>query len=240
MLFPTTRGRGADPNPQPYTTRLASAHTDIWPLGDSITYGSGTIPATGYRKPLWIWLTGSPRFYDVNIVGSANTGDSSGFDQDHNGHPGATIADTAARITTEFPGHVPHVDLCILLIGTNNMGYPGSGVAANYDSTTTPAAYAALLAQLGAAIGINNRILVSTLPRGQDAGLDANVLDFNSKLPAIWTAYDATHPHLIRADIATALGAWSGTNYADGVHPNTVGYPLLTGAWEAALAAPPT
>ncbi len=58
------------------------------------------------------------------------------------GHPGFTIAGIASTAATVYgPGKlVPHVDVGVLMIGTNNMQL--------YNATTTPQAYHDLLDQL--------------------------------------------------------------------------------------------
>jgi len=119
----------------------------------------------------------------------------------------------------------------IVVIGTNDC-------AVGYDGTTTPAAYAALLEQL-IAVDATTCILVSTVPPQQGAGPQANVVDFNSKLPAIWDTFDAAHPAvpLRRADIFAAVGGvWSSTYFsADGVHFNNAGYAQMLAAILAAM-----
>src|SRR5262245_26569406 len=59
-----------------------SVKIKVMPLGDSITYGSGSSNKGGYRFPLWndLRVYGSP----VDFVGSQQSGPA-GFDRDHEG-----------------------------------------------------------------------------------------------------------------------------------------------------------
>ena len=58
----------------------------IMPLGDSITWGTGSSDQTGYRRSLFLSLTGAG--YPVDFVGSRSNGIPNDFDKFHEGHGG--------------------------------------------------------------------------------------------------------------------------------------------------------
>ena len=104
--------------------------TRILPVGDSITAGVGDVQnnaiMVGYRKFLWDNLANNN--YVVDFVGSQNGGDAiSGFDYNHEGHPGWTadmVADYIYQWLTDNPA-----DIVLLHIGTND-------IAQNYNIQT--------------------------------------------------------------------------------------------------------
>lgn len=114
-------------------TVLASsgwAATRIMPLGDSITqgYASGELDPDrqiSYRKALWDKLVAAG--YDVNFVGSLNSGSDLFDDGNHEGHPGWTDDEIVngngvpaeGKLNEWLALYQPHVVL--LHIGTNGL-----------------------------------------------------------------------------------------------------------------------
>ncbi len=104
---------------------IAAAATRIMPLGDSITYGSfsGAVPDlpayyVSYRKALWDKLVDAG--YDVDFVGSLTNGSSvPDFDNDHEGHPGATDDGIASSVYGYLLSN--RADIILLHIGTNEL-----------------------------------------------------------------------------------------------------------------------
>ena len=82
-------------------------------------------------------------------------------------------------------------------------------------------------------------MVVTTLGPHATSSVNTNRLDFNSKLPAIWNAYNAAHVgrELFMFDTASVLS--NPALLFDGLHPNDAGYALLATAIESALSAPP-
>jgi hypothetical protein len=108
----------------------AGAVTRIMPLGDSITQGSSSGVSdlsrqVSYRKALWDKLVVAG--YDVDFVGSRNSGSALFADGDHEGHPGWTDDEIVngngvpAEGTLEewLAAHQP--DVILLHIGTNGL-----------------------------------------------------------------------------------------------------------------------
>ncbi len=108
----------------------------VLPLGDSITFGSGSTVGNGYRGPLQDLLNGTNTAYD--IVGTLQDG-TLDIDRDHYGIPGIKAHDFGdpnkslrdqLDINTVFPtltlaGNEP--DKVLLHIGTNSFNGGGGG-----------------------------------------------------------------------------------------------------------------
>lgn len=87
----------------------------ILPLGDSITYGSGSTSGNGYRLELQNLLVGNT----VQYVGSQHSG--SMANNSNEGHPGAVITQIA-KFAKLGLNQLPNVVL--LMAGTNDMNVP--------------------------------------------------------------------------------------------------------------------
>lgn len=120
----------------------------IMPLGDSITFDSHsgeTRPLeerTGYRWPLWLWLSNGS--YWVDFIGSEKAGQNitPAFDYDHAGFPGITDDQLAVLLDTginQFPEpdkvitdgpYLPFYppDVILLHIGTNILETNTTGI----------------------------------------------------------------------------------------------------------------
>jgi len=128
-LFQVYPSFAAVPEPQetPAPQDICKTTVRVMPLGDSITVGksSGATDWIAYRKDLWNSLIAAN--YSVDFVGSQINGDSSGFDQDHEGHGGYTDAQVATYIYNNDPdGKVNWLsknpaDVILLHIGTNSL-----------------------------------------------------------------------------------------------------------------------
>jgi hypothetical protein len=211
---------------------VRSTEEKWWELGDSITYGIGTTPPTGYRLPIYEWV--SERHCPVSFVGTSSTG--SWPLPFHDGHPGFTIENLTVEVRGVYGSHVKHADLIFLMIGTNDMGILKD---VPYDGPTVIAHYAGLLDQI-ATVDSKTTILVTTIPPMDSATYPSpasNVLDFNRRLRPAWDDFDARHStKLLRADEYTALAPWSLARFVN-VHPNAVGYGLMAQEEERVLEA---
>lgn len=110
------------------TPCLFSQTYKIWPLGNSITEGTGTDPLSGYRKPLYTQLknyANTMSGVDINFVGTIkNDTNDNTFDHDHDGHAGKLSSYirgnidswlTALQNSNELP------DFVLFHIGTNDV-----------------------------------------------------------------------------------------------------------------------
>lgn len=210
----------------PATVREGVPNT-WWELGDSITYGVGTTPVTGFREELYWWTRG--HYPEVTFVGTTETG--AWPNAVHDGHPGYTVEDLQAEVRGVWGTH-----LVLLLIGTNNMGLLPH-VA--YDGPLAAKHYKELLVSL--TLGHpRTAVLVSTIPPLPPISASApNVDDFNARLRNIWDEFDTTRPaglRLLRADIHAALSPWSPSNFLpENVHPSAAGYARAAAELERAI-----
>lgn len=216
----------------------------VWFVGDSLTLGTGSTAASGLRKLFWEKAASAD--YNVELVGTLDDGVNWAHTK-HDGHT-TTASGTitvARRVVQNFFGagkQIPKAAVINLLIGTNDCNDDGGNF---YDSVLTPQEYAELLEWIHSEDS-NARIAVTTLPPIDPVKFPqaaSNITDFNSKLPAIWDAYDAVPGRnlLIRWDASQAVGGTFDQQYFsnDGVHPNNAGYAEMMndpvhGYWQAA------
>ncbi|MBN1411952.1 MAG: hypothetical protein JW969_13980 [Spirochaetales bacterium] len=88
---------------------------NIWPIGDSLTYGW---PGTdGYR--LYLWQLLGQVGIRINYMGSNKTGSDGLPDKNHEGHGGYTTYDVLEELPKWIGDTEP--DIVLLLIGTNDV-----------------------------------------------------------------------------------------------------------------------
>jgi len=211
----------------------------IMPLGDSITYGSGSAATAGYRGPLWTALANAG--YAVDYVGT-QTGNQStgieGFDPDHEGYPGWRVSHATKGLLEQMDDvfatvRDPHVIL--LLIGTNDTGESLD----HMQNIMVP--YEKLVDKICAAQP-DARLVVSTITwRGDDANRDSlNQTYFNSQIGDFVQAQQAKGRHVSLVDMRAALGSdltyfqdtvIDGVTKTDKLHPNATGYAKMAEVW---------
>jgi len=113
----------------------ASAKLIVYPVGDSITWG--TTAAGGYRSPLYQKLTASG--YEVDMVGSvkdfADRVLREAGEEHHDGHSGWRIL----QIDQQIEGWLQLFeapDVILIHIGTNDFGNGASNTGATINWTT--------------------------------------------------------------------------------------------------------
>jgi lysophospholipase L1-like esterase len=107
----------------------------IMPLGDSITYGTGTTDKNSYRKSLFDQLTAAKATF--SFVGRVKTGS---FAQPNNeGYPGYRIDNDAALVYDALLAGGP--EIVLVMLGTND-------ILQNYDLGHAPDRLQALVAQI--------------------------------------------------------------------------------------------
>jgi len=195
----------------------------VWPNGDSITMGAGSPELTGYRYELWQWFVSQG--IDTHFVGTLSYGKYA--EPLNDGHSGWAMTSTSYLIKATLGPElvIPHADLVVILIGTNDMGM-GNVNYANPDLWNRY--YNQILAAMDQA-DPTTWILVSTITPVNPIKYPvpaANVDLFNASQIAWWDAYDLYHPKhkLIRADANKAIGKYSKDNFYDDAHPNPAGY----------------
>jgi acyl-CoA thioesterase I len=197
----------------------------IMPLGDSVT--SGLDGSASYRY--WLWKQLQAKGFNVDFVGTlwgvgpdGASGTYPDFDQDHEGHFGATTDDILNGIGDWAAQTQPQVVL--LLIGGNDFQ---NGADPQQVLTNTGAIINTLRS-----VNPNVVVLWAMLPqapdqRQQDQAYNQGV----SRLARAWS----TPQSPIRV-----VNLWSGFNPAkdtlDGQHPNAAGEKLLAARFYAALA----
>jgi lysophospholipase L1-like esterase len=118
----------------PFLSSPALCQVRIMPLGDSITEGLGDPYEAGYRPMLWDLLKANG--YEVNFVGSLNTGSlNGGFDADHEGHSGWTAYDIVGELKSWLNTYRP--DIVLLHIGSNGLEAIPDGVSQILDEIFT-------------------------------------------------------------------------------------------------------
>jgi lysophospholipase L1-like esterase len=189
----------------------------IMPLGDSITAGYLSTTADGYRGPLANAL--SSQIGTLDFVGSQIDGTMA--DPDNEGHFGYRIDQIASLATGELNTYKPN--LVTLDIGINELGQ-------NYEVSTAPGRLASLIDQVLSAEP-DATVLVAQLIVNATASTEAEVVTFNSQLPAIVQARASAGKHIYLVDMSALTTA----DLSDGLHPNDTGYQLMANAWDSAI-----
>jgi lysophospholipase L1-like esterase len=185
------------------------------PLGDSITRGDPGI--VGYRQRLYLNLIDNG--YDVDFVGSGNTGSSAtpSFDADHEGHGGYTSGQIANNVYGWLVAHPAKVVL--LHIGTNDLDPP-------LDPITLTANVEDILDEIDRYSPDVTVILARIIDTQSH---DPNVQLYNSNVVAMAENRIANGDKIIIVDQESALNY--ATDMADDLHPNAAGYNKMADVW---------
>ncbi|MEU8819099.1 SGNH/GDSL hydrolase family protein [Actinoplanes sp. NPDC048796] len=195
--------------------RLVAEPVRVMPLGDSITWGSGSADsrvgnrtgaatASGYRVDLRKRLTAAGM--DVDFVGSRQAGPS-GTDRDNEGHPGWRIDQIAAEVDGWLDTYRP--DVVLLHIGTND-------IAQNRPVDVSAAGLSALIDQIRAGRP-GADIFVQRLVQGHAEPVKSRIAAYNRMIPGIVAGKDAK-VHLVDQSSVGGLSLF------DNLHPNDDGY----------------
>lgn len=213
----------------------------IMPLGDSITVGktaNGDPPIAeraGYRKPLYAALEDSK--YRIDLAGSQAAEGSafSGFDSDHEGHSGATVAQiTFSEGVYEWLTANPS-DVILLHIGTNDVNMECKPTAPQCDPGPFQDRLNSLLNKIDEWAADSNASVIVMLSK---------IIDFCPANPWVETFNDAVsgaangrdNVHMVDHYAALAPETCDGTgDYADGLHPSAAGYEKMAERWFDAL-----
>lgn len=196
------------------TSPAARPPLRVMPLGDSITYGSGSSTKSSYRADLYRRLSAAG--LSVDFVGSVRSG--TGADIDNEGHPGWRIAEIAARADGWLAAARP--DVVLLHIGTNDMRTDERAVGAE-------GRLSALIDRiLAARPGV--RLFVARLIGARDPAVQARVDAYNAAIPGIVAGKG---PQVRLVDMRSVDGA----GLADKLHPNDDGYARMADLWFRAV-----
>ncbi|MFI5930979.1 GDSL-type esterase/lipase family protein [Actinoplanes sp. NPDC051494] len=206
----------------------------VLPLGDSITYGSGSTPTgSGYRPGLLQKLTAQSAS-TVDFVGSQRDG--TGPDPAHEGRPGWTIEQLAGIAGVAAQRYRPN--LVTLHIGTNDMDR-------DIDVATAGERLRALVTTVLAAAP-ETTVLVAGLVPAKVATVNTRVGAYNLRQAAVVDDFRSQGRHVHYVDMGAVDTA---TDLSDNLHPNNLGYAKMADAFLAAtqqvddlgwLAAPAT
>ncbi|MCA9743321.1 MAG: T9SS type A sorting domain-containing protein [Deferribacteres bacterium] len=197
-----------------FSATATLAQTKIMPLGNSITMGIGsTGDNTGYRKPLYNRLKTN---YSVNFVGSLQDG--SGFDSDHEGHPGWKADQIRSNIGNWVNNSDP--DMVIFHIGTNDISANRSTQDIINDIDVT-------MSQIWNHNSNIHIFLCSILPR-TDAK-NSNTVTLNDAIVNLVNQRKGSNPvtHVDQYNVIASVANWQGSLMDDYLHPNDSGYQLM-------------
>ncbi|KAL9059935.1 MAG: hypothetical protein Q9206_001254 [Seirophora lacunosa] len=190
----------------------------VLPLGDSITNGFQSTDNNGYRLTLQRKLAGSK----LLIVGSTSGGTMD--DNYHEGWNGFTINQIAekARLSQFFL----RPNIILVHAGTNdlNSGPP-------IDPDHAPDRLGALVDQLISYAAKDTVILVAQIIKAANAKTQSLIEKYNDAIPGV-VARRAGNNHVAVVNFRDAL---SDSDYADGLHPNDVGYKKMGEIWFKAI-----
>jgi lysophospholipase L1-like esterase len=212
-------GVGALADPGEESGAAGAVPVRILPLGDSITYGLGSLRHGSYRVELAHRLRAAG--VAVDMVGSNRSGPA-GADDDNEGHSGWRIDQVAERADEWMATYRP--DVVLLHVGTNDMRSDEKAAGA-------AARLSALVDRLLAA-SPDVTVLVAEIVGARDDSLGGfyqhRIDAYNSRIPSIVAARGD------RVRLVNQTGV-DGTDLYDVLHPNEFGYRKMAWNWYRAL-----
>ncbi len=201
----------------------------IMPMGDSITLG---VPvAGGYRDPLYTLSTN--RGDTFTLVGSqtgyATTALTAAGQAHHEGHSGYVITNGTGRtgLDENLAGWIgpgkESPDKILLMIGSNDINL-------GYDMPNAPTRLSDLITHIYSYRPTVRLYAASIIPM---VGHEPDVQAFNATIPGIVASHRALGHDVVYVPMYEALNI--GTDLADGLHPNALGYQHMAQAWDTAL-----
>jgi lysophospholipase L1-like esterase len=220
---------------------------NIWPLGDSITYGVGH--AGGYRDTLYTNLIA--RGCSFKFIGTLDSNPtkllSAAGQSHHDGHSGYSIANAVDIDGKPRPGLYERLeswhrsfdkpDIILLMIGINDLN-------TGYKTETAPKRLDLLVTRLFGYYP-QTRILIASLPDAEQDNLHRHgatndlavaVNHYNAGIVSIVAKHRMMGQKIILVDMHAALTL---ADLQDGLHPSAEGYVIMGNIWADALAAPP-
>lgn len=203
----------------------------ILPLGDSITYGVGSLDKGGYRTFLWKECVKGG--YRVKFVGTQSNGPGN-IDTYHEGHPGWRIDQISSHVVPWLMLYRPQIIL--LFIGTND-------ILQRHDVSHAPNRLSLLIDEITFTLPKSTLIVASVTPLDDSklyarkrysslVDFNANIVAYNATIPTLVRWEDAQGKHVQYVDMYDAVPVY---DVADGIHPDDEGYALMANVWYAAL-----
>ncbi len=194
----------------------------IMPLGDSITYGTGSSYSNGYRAPLWYALVDAG-IVNTQFVGSQSSGSFFFPERSHEGHPGWRIDQISSKISfwlTQYPS-----DIILLHIGTNDIGQ-------RFAVDTVPTRLAQLIDQINALLPLTTILVAQIIPRADHAFMNQQTQIYNMAIPDLVQTRVLQGMPVQYVDMYDVVSVH---DLADELHPNDNGYKKMASVWYNAL-----
>jgi lysophospholipase L1-like esterase len=192
------------------------SRTRIMPLGDSITAQSSS-----YRAPLY----GRMAPIDFDFVGGEWNGDDPTPDPDHEGHPGATLADLDAHVAGYLRKHSP--DVILLYAGVNDVLLERSGtVAANRLDRLLTTIFEV---EPGA------RVVVARIAPVRAGGVyddRGQIGVYDTLIPGVATPWQARGKDV---DVVDCYTGYEPSWFSDDIHPDVAGFAFIAAQFRGAL-----
>ncbi len=202
-----------------------SAAVQIYPLGDSITYGDVHDGQNYPSYRYWLWNDLKNKGFDVDFIGSQHGPDYGFvFDTDNDGHAGYTSARELAELPTWLPGL--HPDIVLLHLGTNDVleGVPQSVTLGNIG---------AIITELRAVNPQVKILIAGIIPTSVDK-TNQQILSLNTGLAGLQQQMNTQTSPIILVDQYTDYDG-EHDNQDGGVHPAESGEMKIAARWSAAL-----
>lgn len=215
---------------------------NIWPIGDSITYGAEA--TGGYRDPLYSQLTAAG--YTFTLVGNRTDNSTTLLNTAgqarHDGYPGYTITNIVSSSfgglyenVTHWHATISQPDIILLMIGINDLNH-------DYDIATAPDRLDLLITRLFTVCPAGRIIVASVLDAEEDNPYRGGA---TNDLAAAVSAYNTAMVAIVnqRRDLGQNIGLVdmnAGLTFADltdGLHPNPGGYAKMGDLWANAIMA---
>lgn len=220
---------------------------NIWPLGDSITYGAGH--PGGYRQTLVANLIA--RGCSFNLVGTLASNStktlSAAHQRHHDGHSGYSIANGSDISGKSRRGlyegviswhrSIKKPDVILLMIGINDLNI-------GYKVRSAPRRLDLLVTRLFGYYP-QTRLLIASLPaadpnnrhrHGATNDLASAISYYNAGIVSIVAKHQAMGQNIALVDMHARLTL---ADLADGLHPSAEGYVKMGNAWANAIVPPP-
>lgn len=206
------------PTQTPTTTKPKQT-VKVMPLGDSIT--DGVNMAGGYRIKLWNSIITSG--LTVDFVGSMSNGPSSLGDKNHEGHSGYRIDQIDSNINSWMDKYQPQIVL--LHIGTND-------ITQNYNLNNAPDRIISLIDKICAKLPSGGKLYVAKIIPLFTTDYNNKISTINQKVASSIQSKASQGKPVYSVDMNSAL---TGSDLADGVHPNQNGYNKMADVWFKAI-----